>query len=29
MLAQALSEPLRFVTHDRKLAAYSDTIITW
>lgn len=29
ILAQALSEPLRLITHDAKLAAYSDTIISW
>jgi PIN domain nuclease of toxin-antitoxin system len=28
MVAQALSTPLRLLTHDRKVAAYSDTIIT-
>ena len=27
LIAQALAEPLRLVTHDRKVAAYSDTII--
>lgn len=27
LAAQALTEPLRLVTHDRALAAYSDTII--
>lgn len=27
LVAQALSEPLRLVTHDRRLAAYSDTVI--
>ena len=27
LMAQALSEPLRLVTHDAKLAAYSDTVI--
>jgi PIN domain nuclease of toxin-antitoxin system len=27
LVAQALSEPLRLVTHDAKLAAYSDSII--
>jgi len=27
LVAQALSEPLRLVTHDRKVAAYSDTVI--
>ncbi|MEZ5863322.1 MAG: type II toxin-antitoxin system VapC family toxin [Geminicoccaceae bacterium] len=27
LIAQALTEPLRFVTADRRLAAYSDTII--
>lgn len=26
-LAQALSEPMRLVTHDRKLATFSDTVI--
>lgn len=29
LIAQALAEQLRFVTHDRSLAAYSDMIITW
>jgi PIN domain nuclease of toxin-antitoxin system len=29
ILAQALAEPMRLVTADSKLAAYSDTIITW
>jgi PIN domain nuclease of toxin-antitoxin system len=29
IVAQALAEPLRLVTHDRELAAYSDTIISW
>lgn len=27
LIAQALSEPMRLVTHDRKVAAYSDTVI--
>lgn len=27
LVAQALSEPLRLVTHDRQIAAYSDTVI--
>lgn len=27
LVAQALAEPLRLMTHDRALAAYSDTII--
>ncbi len=27
LVAQALSEPLRLVTHDPQLAAYSDTVI--
>lgn len=27
LIAQALTEPLRLLTHDRKLANYSDTII--
>lgn len=27
LVAQALAEPLRLVTHDRQLAAYSDTVI--
>lgn len=27
LIAQALTEPLRFVTADRRLAAYSDTVI--
>lgn len=29
LVVQALTEPLRLVTHDRRLAAYSDTIITF
>lgn len=29
LLAQALSESLRFVTHDESLSRYSDTIISW
>lgn len=29
LVAQALTEGLHFVTHDRRLAAYSDTIIGW
>ncbi len=29
IVAQALSEPLRLVTRDRRLAAYSDTVISW
>ena len=29
ILAQALSEPLRLVTKDRKLAGYSNTVISW
>lgn len=29
LVAQALSVPMRFVTADRQLGAYSDTIITW
>jgi PIN domain nuclease of toxin-antitoxin system len=29
LIAQALSEPMRLLTHDRKLLAYSDTIIGW
>lgn len=28
LVAQALTEPMRLVTHDRQLAAYSHTIIT-
>ena len=27
LVSQALSEPLRLVTHDRRLAEYSDTVI--
>ncbi len=27
LVAQALSEPMRLLTHDRQLAAYSDTVI--
>lgn len=29
LVAQALTENLRFVSHDTRLAAYSDTIICW
>lgn len=29
IIAQALTEPFRLVTRDRRLAAYSDTVITW
>lgn len=29
LIAQSVTEPLRLVTHDRQVAAYSDTIITW
>lgn len=29
LVAQALAEPLRLVTHDSKVAAYSDTIISF
>ena len=29
ILAQALTVPLTLVTHDRRLAAYSTTIISW
>jgi PIN domain nuclease of toxin-antitoxin system len=29
IVAQALTEPMRLITHDRQLAAYSDTIIAW
>jgi len=29
LVAQALSEPMRLVTNDRQVAAYSDTIISW
>lgn len=29
LAAQALVEPMRLMTHDKKLAAYSDTTITW
>jgi PIN domain nuclease of toxin-antitoxin system len=29
LAAQAIVEPMRLVTHDKKLAAYSDTTITW
>jgi PIN domain nuclease of toxin-antitoxin system len=29
LAAQAYSEPMRLVTKDRSLAAYSDTTITW
>lgn len=27
LVAQALSEPMRLLTHDRRLAAYTDTVI--
>lgn len=27
LIAQALTEPMRFVTHERRLADYSDTVI--
>jgi PIN domain nuclease of toxin-antitoxin system len=27
MVAQALTEPARLITHDAKVAAYSDTVI--
>jgi len=27
LVAQALAEPMRLVTHDRQIAAYSDTVI--
>lgn len=29
LVAQALTEPMRLITHDQTLAAYSDTIITF
>lgn len=29
MLAQALTEPMRLITHDKQLGAHSDTIISW
>ena len=29
LIAQALSEPMRLVSRDRRVAAYSDTIISW
>lgn len=29
ILAQALTEPLRLITKDRKLAGYGATVITW
>ncbi len=29
LVAQALSEPMRLVSADKQLAAYSDTVITW
>jgi PIN domain nuclease of toxin-antitoxin system len=29
LVAQALTEPLRLVTHDSRLAAYSDTVIVF
>ncbi len=29
LVAQALTEPLRLVTHDATLAAYGDTVITF
>jgi PIN domain nuclease of toxin-antitoxin system len=27
LVAQALSEPMRLLTHDKALSAYSDTVI--
>lgn len=29
IVAQAMSEPLRLISRDEKVVAYSDTIITW
>jgi PIN domain nuclease of toxin-antitoxin system len=29
IVTQALTEPLRLVTHDKALAAYGDTIVVW
>lgn len=29
LVAQALAEPMRLVSRDRRVAAYSDTVITW
>lgn len=29
ILAQATVEPLRLITHDSKIARYSDTVISW
>jgi PIN domain nuclease of toxin-antitoxin system len=29
IVAQAIAEPLRLVTHDHQLAAYSDIVISW
>lgn len=29
IVTQALTEPLRLITHDKTLAVYSDTIIVW
>ena len=29
LVAQSLTEPMRLVTHDNELGAYSDTVITW
>lgn len=29
LVCQALSEPMRLITRDTRLAAYSDTIISW
>lgn len=29
IVAQALSEPMRLVSLDKRVAAYSDTVITW
>ena len=29
LVAQALAENLRFVTHDRELAGYSELVISW
>ncbi|MFI0845654.1 type II toxin-antitoxin system VapC family toxin [Mesorhizobium sp. IMUNJ 23232] len=29
LIAQALSEPMRLISADRQVAAYSDTVISW
>lgn len=29
LVPQALIEPMRLISHDKRVAAYSDTVITW